>query len=199
MAEAVSDLRDTRVLIPRTRRALLGPHASSSGAVANVYSDDEVNALVADAIADIILFSGGEDVFGHQLEVVTRDAFYMAPIAWQTDTPLTEAEGSLIAAQAALSHYIYQAENLKTSERIADEGQEWEYQIAASVVTERIKALREDRDRALTILQADNSVSDAYINFLSVRDQYTTALIEPWSSGLARGGQTFDPRGFLTP
>lgn len=196
MSGAVTDLRDTRVLIPRTRRALLGPHASGSGAVANVYSDEEVNAIVADAIADIILYSGGE-VFGHQLEVVERDDWYMAPIAWQTDTPLTEAEGSLIVTQAALNECLRQAESLKTSERIADEGQEWEYQIAASVVTERIKALREDRDKALTILQGDNSVSDAYINFLSVRDSYTAALIEPWSTNSGRGGQQLDPRGFI--
>lgn len=196
MADPVVDLRDTRVLVPRVRRALLGPHASGSGAVANTLSDEEVNAIIADAIADILLYSGGADVFGHELEVVERDPFYSAPTAWRTDTALTEAEGSLIAAQAALNHYLHQAESLKTSERIADEGQEWEYQIAASVVTERIKALREDRDRALTILQADNSVPDAYINFLEVRDSYTTALIEPWSYNAGIGGQALDPRGF---
>lgn len=193
MADPVDDLRDTRVLIPRVRRALLGPDTPASG-TPGTWTDDQVNAIIADAIADIILYSGG-DVFGHTLEVVERDEQYMAPIAWRTDTPLTEAEASLVAAQAALNHYLRQAENLKTSERIADEGQEWEYTIAASVVTERIRALREDRDRALEVLQADRSVSEAWINTLAERDALTDALIEPWTrspyAGLA------DPRGFM--
>lgn len=195
MSGPVTDLRDTRVLIPRVRRALLGPHASGSAAVDNSLSDDECNALVADAIADVILYSDG--LFGHALEVVARDEIYMAPTAWQTDEALTEAEGSVIVAQAALNHLLYEAKTLKTSEKIADEGQSWEYTVAATTITERIKALREDRDRALEILAAANSVTESYTNFLAVRDSYTARLIEPWSTDSGMGGQSLDPRGFI--
>lgn len=187
----VTDLRDTRVLIPRVRRALQGPHASGSAAVANDLSDPEVNGLIADALADIILYGGGEEVFGHKLEVAERDEAYMAPIAWTTDTPLTEYEGSVVVAQAALNWYLNYARTLKTSERIADEGQSWEYEIAATTITVQIKGLREDRDRALEALREANrdNVADDYINYLQERDSYTDALIEPWTVGGRGGGQ----------
>lgn len=195
---AVTDLNDTRVLIPRVRRALDGPHASGSAAASNTLSDDEVNALVADAIADLILYSGGSSVFGHSLEVVERDPYYMAPTAWRTDTALDEWEGSIVVAQAALGYFIQQVKVLKTSERIADEGQEWEYTIAASVLTEQIRALQKARDEAIEVLQSQNVVTDDYINFLAVRDQATAALIEPWSPAIGGGGgQQLDPRGFI--
>lgn len=190
----VSDLRDTRVLIPRVRRALDGPHASGSAAAANTLSDDEVNALIADAIADILLYSGGSSIFGHSLEVVSRDAYYMAPIAWQTSEALDEWEVSVVVAQAALGYFITQIKSLKTSERIADEGQEWEYHIAASVLTEQIKALQKARDEAIEVLKGQNLVTEDYINFLAVRDSYTATLIEPYSPGDSGwGGQTLNP------
>lgn len=187
----VTDLRDTRVLIPRVRRALQGPHASGSAAVANDLSDEETNALIADALADIILYGGGEDVFGHKLEVAARDDVYMAPIAWTTDTPLTEYEGSVVVAQAALNWFLNYAQQVKTSEKIADEGQSWEYEIAATVITQQIKALREDRDRALEMLRGQRTVTDDYVNFLQERDYKTDVLIEPWANGGGRGGQEF--------
>lgn len=189
----VTDLRDTRVLIPRVRRALQGPHASGSAAVGNDLSDEETNALIADALADIILYGGGENVFGHKLEVAARDDVYMAPIAWQTDTPLTEYEGSVVVAQAALNWYLNYAQQVKTSEKIADEGQSWEYEIAATVITQQIKALREDRDRALDMLKGQRVVTDDYVNFLQERDYKTDVLIEPWANGGGRGGQEFCP------
>lgn len=193
MTGPVTDPRDTRVLIPRVRRALLGPHATGSAAVGNDLDDSEVNGLVADSIADIILFSGGSDIFGHSLEVAERDPYYMAPSAWRTDTELSEVEGSIVVAQAALNYFLVRAEMLKTSEKIADEGQSWEYGIAASVVTERIAALRDARDRALDTLRDTHLVSDAYVNLLEVRDRHTDALIEPWACG-SGGGQETDWR-----
>lgn len=200
MPEPVTDLRDTRVLIPRYRRAVLGQYASAS-ALINPVSDEEANAGIADAIADIILYSGGEGLFGHKLEVVARDEFYQAPIAWQTDSALSEEEGSVIISQAALNRWLTEIKTLKTQEKMSDEGQSWEYQIAASVVTERIKALREDRDRALDILKSRHMVTDDYVNFLAVRDEalgtITDRLIEPWSNDMGRGGQMLDSRGFF--
>lgn len=191
MTAPVTDLRDTRVLIPRVRRALQGPHASGSAAIDNDLSDEETNALIADALADIILYGGGENVFGHRLEVAARDEAYMAPIAWMTDTPLTEYEGSVVVAQTALNWFLNYAQTLKTSEKIADEGQSWEYEIAATVITQQIKALREDRDRALEALKGKNIVTDDYVNFLAERDYKTDVLIEPWAHGGGRGGQEF--------
>lgn len=195
MGTPVTDLRDTRVLIPRVRRALLGPHASGSAAPANSLSDEEVNGLVADAIADIVLYSGGSSVFGHSLEVAERDGYYMAPVAWRTSEALSEDEGSVIVAQAALNYFLHEIKTLKTSERIADEGQEWEYQIGASVLTEQIKALQKARDEAIERLQSDNTVTEGYVNFLAVRDQHTASLIEPWSDTGGYGGQ----EGFVDP
>jgi hypothetical protein len=67
---AVTDARDVRTLIPRVRRALDGPAATSPLADASTLTDDEVTAVIADAIADILLYTGGSTVFGHTLEVV---------------------------------------------------------------------------------------------------------------------------------
>jgi hypothetical protein len=184
----VTDLRDTRVLIPRVRRNLDGPHASASAAAANTLSDDEVNALIADALADLILYSGGSNVFGHSLVVSARDSYYMAPTAWQTSEALDEWEISVVVAQAALGYFIHEIKALKTSERIADEGQEWEYSIAASVLTEQIKALQRARDEAIEVLKGRNTISDSYLSFLSVRDATTAALIEPYTDGGSGGG-----------
>lgn len=199
MSAEVTDLRDTRVLIPRLRRALQGPHASGSAVPGNSLSDDEVNAIAADAIGDLILYSGSETVFGHRLEVVERDPYYMAPVAWRTDGELTDAEIAVIVAQAALTYYGIFLNTLKTAETIQDEGQTWTYEIGASVLTERIKGLRSDRDRALEILAGKHLVSDTYVNYLAVRDSWTDALIEPFTrhpgGGFgAGGGLETDPR-----
>jgi hypothetical protein len=76
MAEgAVTDLRDLRVLIPETRRAIDGPTATSSAAVSASLTDAEVLGLVADATSEAILMTGGSTQFGYQLVVVERDEF----------------------------------------------------------------------------------------------------------------------------
>lgn len=190
--DAVDDLRDTRVLIPRLRRALEGPHGAT--VTPSEFSDDEVNAIAADAIADLILYSGGNNIFGHQLEVVERDDFYSAPTAWRTDAELTDAEGSVIVAQAALTHFALALKTMgKTKETISDEGQTWSWEMASNVLTEQIKGLRADRDRALEILEGKHVVADSYINYLAVRDRYTDALIEPFANR-GVGGIECDPR-----
>src|SRR4051794_8375133 len=95
----VTDLRDTRVLIPRVRRGLEGAEVASPS-----IEDDGINGIIADAVANVILLTGG--LWGHQLEVVTRDSEYMAPTAWLVDPQLSEAEGSLIVIQAQLD-FLY--------------------------------------------------------------------------------------------
>ena len=190
----VLDLRDTRVLIPRVRRALEGPDAVSGSAAvaAGSLNDDQINAVVADAVADVIFYSGG--LFGHTLNVEERDEDYMAPIAWTIDPELTEPEATVIVAQAALNYFFSWAKTIKTSQTISDEGQEWSYTLSAQLLSDQIKALRDARDRALEQLALDgNSANDAWINTIAERDAQTSAIIEPWVAG-GVGGQTVDTR-----
>jgi hypothetical protein len=182
---AVTDQRDTRVLIPRARRAIEGPDAitGSAGVPAGSLSDDQVNAVVADAIAGVILLSGS--LFGKQLEVAERDAFYKAPSAWRTSEELTEPEQVVISYQVALDYYAKVLEGMRTSESIQDEGQKWEWSMSATAVKARLDGLREDRDRALEKLDPDFA-AEVWINTLLERDAYTDRLIEPYLTG---GGQ----------
>lgn len=191
---AVSDLKDTRVLIPRVRRALEGPGAVSGSAAvaAGSFSDDVINAVIADAIAGVILYTGG--LFGHALNVLERDTDYMAPIAWEVDPALTEPEGTLIAAQAALDAFYTYSKGLKVSQRIADEGQEWEYSLSATLVADQLKGLRAERDKALeAVLGAGMTGIDTWVNFIAVRDTESDMIMEPWLYG-GGGGQSMDPR-----
>lgn len=185
----VTDPKDTRVLIPRVRRALEGP-AAASGAV-GALTDDQVNAVIADAIASIIFYTGG--LFGHELVVEERDATYLAPIAWSVDPAMEEAEQTVIAAQAALDYFFDFARGAKVSERIADEGQEWEYSFSATLLNEQLKALREARDQAIERLSEANPAMDTWVNFIEVRDAQTAAIVEPWAQH-GMGGQQVDPR-----
>lgn len=185
MSDPVSDPRDTRVLIPRARRAIEGPDAvsGSAGVPAGTLSDEQVNAMVADAISGVILLSGS--LFGKQLVVAHRDEFYKAPDQWVTSEELTEPEQMVIAYQVALDYYQRVIEGMKVSERIQDEGQIWEWSISATVLAERLKSLRADRDKALE--QVDPFQAEVWVNTLYERDRVTDMLIEPWVTG--NGGQ----------
>lgn len=191
--DPVSDLRDTRVMIPRVRRALEGV-AAGSGFNPSTYGDEAVNALVADSIANLLLYTGS--FFGHQLEVTARDTMYSAPIAWRTSEELTEPEQALVALQAALDHVYVTLVSEKTSESFRKGDQEWSWTSSASVVGERLKSLRADRDRALEMLQSSQAMPEAYISFIEARDAQVSALIEPWVHGAGYGGQHIDTRGF---
>jgi hypothetical protein len=191
----VTDLSDVRVLIPRMRRALDGPEATGSAAVSAKLSDDQVTAVIADAIADVIFYSSG--AFPHKLEVVERDTAYMAPSAWKTDTPMSEDEQSVIVAQAALNYFLNSLSNLKSSETLKEADREWTWAISASALAERVKELRAQRDKAVELLTAQNVIAEAWINTLEVRDRYTDMLIEPYLSNMGfstgMGGNEFDP------
>jgi hypothetical protein len=190
----VTDLRDTRVLIPRTRRALEGIAAAGSGFDPTTYGDDAVNSAVADSIANLLLYSGS--FFGATLEVVERDDHYQSPIAWRTSRELTEAEASLVALQAALDHVYVTLVATKQSETIRNEGQEWSYTISANVLSERLKGIRADRDRALDAIAGQNAGMEDWISWIQARDAETSAMIEPYVDGSSTGGQLLDPRGF---
>lgn len=191
MAEAVTDLKDIRVLIPRMRRALDGPEATSS-AVSGTLSDESVGNAIADAIASVIFYTNGG--WGRQLLVTERDSYYQAPIAWETDEPLGDDEATAVIAQAALDHFHHALSSMKTSERIVNEGEEWQWQVSAQAVSERIKNLRDLRDEAIEKLLASGNVAEEWVNTLAIQDAYTDALIEPWLHSGTGGGQELDPR-----
>lgn len=187
----VTDLKDIRVLIPRMRRSLDGPQADSSAAVSSTMSDDQVGTVIADAIAEVIFYTEGG--WGRQLVVTERDSEYMAPIAWQTDEALTDPEATAVIAQAALNYFHQTLDSMKTSERIVNEGEEWQWQVSAAAVAERIKQLKALRDEAIKKLGAAGNVAEEWVNTLAIRDSYTDALIEPWLLGNG-GGQEIDWR-----
>jgi hypothetical protein len=190
----VTDERDIRTLIPRVRRALDGPHATSSGAPSSTFNDDEITAQIADAIAEVIFFA--PDGFGKELIPTERDEYYNAPIAWITSEPLSEAEASVIVYQAALNEIYQKVSTLKTSESMSNEGEEWSWSVSSTAVAERVKALQKLRDEAIAKLDTlTDAAETAWVNTLAERDAYTDALIEPWL-GAPTGGQEFEPRYF---
>jgi hypothetical protein len=133
---------DTRVLIPRVRRAVEGIGAPEK------FSDDDINFLIADSIADVILYTGG--MFGKELLVTERDATTATRRReYATSDELTPPEESMIAAQAALTAVYQQLSDLKVQETIRDEGQEWSYALSATLMRDRIKQLQDERDKAL--------------------------------------------------
>lgn len=176
----VEDLRDTRVLIPRVRRRLEGPIGTGSANVAaSEYNDDQVNAMIADAVADVILYSGG--LWDHKLEVTARDDVYQSPIAWLIEPVLTEDEASIIEAQAALNFFFFDLKALKVSETMKDEATEWSYSLSANALLEYLKTIRKLRDEAIDRIKKSEAPAEGWINYLAVRDQTTDRLIEPWA------------------
>lgn len=169
-------------LIPRTRRALGGPVAANT-----TLTDDEVKALIADAVAEVVFYTGG--VFGHQLLVTNRDGTYNAPDEWAIDPALDEAETTVIVAQAALSYFFHEFRDLKVQEEIANEGASWSYSLSANLVLEQMKMLREARDKALDNISA--LIPVVWVNLLEARDAATAAAIEPYAVGA--GGQQLAP------
>lgn len=180
MEGAVTDVRDLRVLIPETRRAIDGPTATSSAAVSASLQDDEVLGLIADATAEVILMTGGSTTFGYQLVVVDRDPFYLAPIAWMTDTPRDPNADVVIRAQAAINFFFQKVQNLKMSEEISDEGQTWSYSFSAQLVRDQMRFLIDTRDRALGMLAAINAPLDTWISLVAERDRMAAVYLEPY-------------------
>jgi hypothetical protein len=184
----VTDLRDTRVLIPRVRRGLEGAQVATPA-----MEDDAVNAVIADAVANVILFTGG--LWGHQLQVATRDSTYLAPTAWLIDPALSEEEGGLIVIQAQLDFLYNDLKATKVSQTIKDEATEWSYTLSASALSELLKGLREQRDKLIEAIAAATGCLEAWVNLLYERDTYTDSLVEPFAVVGGNGGQ----EGFTDP
>lgn len=177
---AVTDIRDLRVLIPETRRAIDGPTAMSSASVAASLRDDEVLALVADATAEVILMTGGSPSFGYQLVVVERDPNYMAPIAWRTDQERNSYADVVIRSQAAINFFFQKVRDLKTKEDISDEGQSWSYEFSASLVRDQMAYLIKVREEAIRMLAAINAPLDSWVSLVANRDKMAAIYLEPY-------------------
>lgn len=170
--------QDVAELIPRVRRAIEGPAGLTTGAL----QDAQVEALAADCIADIILLTGGQ--WEHTLvrEVDGGGESYTV------DPPLELDEESMVAAQAALTYFFHQYKDAKTSERVKNEAQEWEYSSSAQLMRDYMKVLVDMRDKALAALLRTTPVLARYASILQVRDRVASAVLEPWVGGGLGGG-----------
>jgi hypothetical protein len=178
--------QDVAELIPRVRRALEGPVELTGP---DALTDDQVEALAADAIADIILLTIG--AWPHTLEVSTRSDTGV-PEHYTVTPELSLPEESVIAAQAAITYFFHQVKNLKVSESITNEGQTWDYTLSANLLRDQVKLLQTQRDDALAALTRAHPALARYASILSVRDRVGSALQEPWANGGLGGGQYLD-------
>lgn len=176
----VTDERDLRVLIPACRRAIDGPLATTPNAPSTTLNDQEVLNLLADSTAMLILQSEGYQAFGYQLEVTARDPFYLAPIAWQTDTVRWPSADAAILSQAALDHYFWLIKLLKVSETLKNEAVSWEYSLSANVISAWMAYLIANRDKAIAALQVIHAPLDTYISMVAERDRLAASWLEPW-------------------
>lgn len=165
----MAEPEDIRVLVPRVRRAVEGVGQPER------LTDDDMKDLVADAIADVILFTGG--IFDKELLVTERDGTTNAPVEYATSEPLTLPEGSIIAYQAALTAVWLSLGEMKVSETIRDEGQEWSYTLSANLLRDRITMLTRLRDEA--IQQLESLLPVAFFDYLVERDRGYALIADP--------------------
>lgn len=177
----MADPQDVRQLVPRVRRALEGPVQIAGG-----LSDAEIEAVTADAIADLILLTAGE--WKYTLAVSEVDDDTQLPLHYAVSPELSLVEQSLVAAQAALTQIFHSMRDVKTSERIANEGQEWEYSRSASLLRDWLAALQKQRDDALAALEKANPIMVRVSSILAVRDRLASQVIEPWLHGQIGAG-----------
>lgn len=168
-------------MIPRCRRAIDGPRATSSASVAATLSDSEVLGLVADSTANVILLTGGSLVFGYELVATHFDPFYMAPDQWATSAPLSPLAQDVVIAQAGIDFYAQRLRSSDfTAETLKNEGEEWAWERSANVMAAQLKLLAEIRDRALEMLERINAPLDRYVSSVAERDKLAAVYLEPW-------------------
>lgn len=172
----VADLTDLMVLVPWARRATEGPFGAPAGLPSLM--DSQLYAMVADACAEVILFTG--TLFGHQLKVADRDPTGGFPTQWHTEVVLDQWEAALIITQTALDYYFHVFRDMKTSEVISNEGTNYEYTLSANVIRQYMDTLKGQRDMALAGLQKHHPVMARYASNIRVRDQATVAVLEWW-------------------
>lgn len=167
--------QNVTALIPRIRRALEGVNATDAD-----LSDDAAKAVIADALADIILYTGG--TFPHTLTVTDRDDTTEAPTEWEVDPALEIHEEGIVVAQAAINYLFFDLRNAKVQETISSEGESWTYASSANVVQKQLEMLMRMRDEALDQVRSEGVALDAFVSFVAVRDRTAAAIVEPWTS-----------------
>jgi hypothetical protein len=183
---------DVRLVIPRVRRAIDGPTASSSAAVSSTLNDEAIKDLIADAISEVIWYA---PEWGHGISVTDTDDDTGFPSEYDVTPDLSLPEQTVVVAQAALDYFWQVFRDMKVSERIANEAAQWEYTLSANLLAEQFKLLKANRDDALARILEDNPTLDVYASFLAVRDAEVAALIEPWTVEAGGvGGQQLDYR-----
>lgn len=166
----MADPVDIEVLVPAVKRAL-GTVGLGSLTDADVYD------LTADALADVMLYTGS--VFGTKLVVLTRTAEGV-PETYGTERELTLTETAVIRAQAALNRLFVVLRDEKISERLADESQVWEWARSAQLLRDQLKLLVDERNKALDAMMAQGAALDAYESFVASQDSYVSQRIEPY-------------------
>lgn len=173
--------------LPRVRRAIEGPVPLQDADLLHL-SDEQVEAMTADAVADIILLTKGQ--WPHKL---IRD-MPGPDESWSVDPGISEPEERMIALQVALNYYWFVFQNTKTSEVISNEGQNWEWTRSAQAIVRQIDGLRQARDMALEAVLAEFPVLAKYASFIATRDVRAAPLLEPWRTS---GGDTGVPGGII--
>jgi hypothetical protein len=181
VSESSGTSTDLMELVPRARRAMEGPFGPPPGRPA--LADEQIYPMVADATADIILFSGS--LFEHELVVTARDPTANFPTAWEVTPAMNEWDVSLITTEVALNYYFFLLRDLKTTETIQNEGTQWSYTVSANVMRDYLTALRAQRDTALAGMRSWHQPLDRYASIIRVRDQATVALLEWWDTNIA--------------
>jgi hypothetical protein len=185
--------QDVAEIIPRVRRAIEGPVPL---APSDALTDTQLLAWTADAIGDIILITVGK--WPHSLVVTERDTDTNVPTAWGVDPGLDPQEEGVVAAQAAIQFFFHQVKDMKVSERIVNEGQQWEWAKSATLLRDQIKLLTDQRNAMLEGLLEKFPVLARYASILEVRDRLGATLLEPWSrTGGLGGGQEQAPNTWL--
>ena len=170
------NLDDVRIMIPRVRRAL--DATSPSASAASAFSDDQIKDMTADSIG-MLMMIGGND-FPFTLNVSTRNVITNYPEEYTTDPEFPIEVQNVVAYQVAIEQAVSELKDLKTKEKIADEGSSWEYEKSSTVIREKIRSLQDLRDRALARLSRENFPVDTFINILGERDLATDTLVEPY-------------------
>ncbi len=174
---------NVRVLTGKVARALFGPTYSVVERGSALLSEDQLKDLTADTIAKLIFFSNG--LWAYTLVVTDIDSNgmpqeYAIANAGGTPMALPIADETLIVCQAALDWFFFEFKDKKVSERISDEGQQWEYALSPLVLAAQYKQLVADRDRALLVIQTRLDYLVDYVSFIAERDALTSAMVEWW-------------------
>ena len=171
------DLDDVRIMIPRVRRAL--DPVSPSATAASAYSDDQIKDIVADSVGMLIMIGGSD--FPFTLNVESRASGTNYPEEYTTDPELPIEVQNVVAYQAAIEQCFGELRELKTKEKISNEGSEWSWEKSASIIKEKIRSLQDMRDRALKRLNSENFPVDVFVNMLEVRDETLNRQMEPYA------------------